>query len=311
MYMKIKTNNWIGLTGFLILILSSFNSCVKDRNYSATNFSQAGNVVDLPVSGLKTLAFDVTPTPQVVQIYVELGGPIPAKDVEVTLAYDQEGLDAYNIANSTELEKLPDSAFTITSLKTTIKRGDRLAFVEMTIVPNKVDLSGQYAIALKIADAQGITIAGNLGSVIYSVGVKNSYDGQYALKIKTVGWAAYGIADGVTYTYPSTIGLITSGASSVTLSTTSQPAFTNAGAVTGFGATQPQLIFDPVSNKLTNVVNLVPDDGRGRAFSMNPAVTDSRYDPDAKIIYAAYTMHQNGRPNQFIYDTLTYKGPRP
>jgi len=43
---------------------------------------------------------------------------------------------------------------------------------------------------------------------------------------------------------------------------------------------------------------------------LNPAVTDSRYDPATQTIYAAYEMTQNGRPNQFIYDTLVYRGPR-
>ena len=57
-------------------------------------------------------------------------------------------------------------------------------------------------------------------------------------------------------------------------------------------------------------MNLIPDDGRGRAFAINPAVTDSRYDPATKTIYAAYLMFQNGRPTQYIYDTLVYKGSR-
>ncbi|MBL0334798.1 MAG: hypothetical protein IPP73_05640 [Chitinophagaceae bacterium] len=66
--------------------------------------------------------------------------------------------------------------------------------------------------------------------------------------------------------------------------------------------------------RLVNVSNDIPDDGRGRAFRLNTAFTsptDSRYDPATKKIYAAYIMSQNGRPDQFIYDTLTYRGPRP
>jgi hypothetical protein len=80
---------------------------------------------------------------------------------------------------------------------------------------------------------------------------------------------------------------------------------------TAFGATSPKFTFDDATNKLIKVENIIPDDGRGRTLLLNPAITDSRYDPATKTIYAAFIMTQNGRPNQFFYDTLTYIGPRP
>ena len=82
------------------------------------------------------------------------------------------------------------------------------------------------------------------------------------------------------------------------------------GGIVTFGATSPRFIFDPSTNALVNVVNTTPDDGRGRVFTIDPAVTDSRYDPDTKTIYAAYLFKQNSRPDQHIYDTLNYVGPR-
>jgi hypothetical protein len=66
------------------------------------------------------------------------------------------------------------------------------------------------------------------------------------------------------------------------------------------------LTFDLATDKLLSVTNTTPDDGRGRAFEMNPAVTTSRYDPATKTIYAAYFLKQTGRPNLAIYDTLVY-----
>ena len=71
-----------------------------------------------------------------------------------------------------------------------------------------------------------------------------------------------------------------------------------------------QFTVEPNTDKLLSVVNLVPDDGRGRTFFLNPAVPDSRYDPATQTIYGAYEMTQNGRPNQFIYDALVYKAVR-
>jgi len=108
--------------------------------------------------------------------------------------------------------------------------------------------------------------------------------------------------------------MVTSGISSVTILTQetgdAQNAFDPDGNVLSFGATAPQYIFDPATDKLTDVKNLAPDDGRGRAFHLNPAVTDSRFDPTSRTIYAAYIMVQIGRPDQEIYDTLTYVSPR-
>ena len=151
------------------------------------------------------------------------------------------------------------------------------------------------------------------------ISVKNKYDGLYNLTIQTVGWAAYGIADGVTYQWPGapgkSIGLITASTNSLTLfdfvrSDNLQLAFSAAGSPTAFGATTPKFTFDLQTNKLISVDNTTPDDGRGGTLKLNPNVTDNRYDPNTKTIYAAYIKHQNGRPDQNIYDTLTYTGPR-
>ena len=293
------------------MIIASLSSCLKDRNYSATDFSQVKNVVDLPVNGFQAIALNIKPDPEVIKIYVELGGPLPNKDVEVTLAYDSVALDNYNTANGTDYVQLADSSFTLPSLKATIKKGDRLGYLTLSVISTKVDLSLAGALAFTIVDAQGISIANNLKSVIYSIGVKNKYDGQYSLNIKTSGWAAYGIADGVSNTLAS-IGMVTASANAVTFSGDLQPAFTAAGAQTAFGATRPIFTFDLVSNNLSDVSNDPGRvDSRNRQFHLNPAVTDNRYDPTTKKIYAAYIMTQNGRPNQRIYDTLTYTGPRP
>jgi hypothetical protein len=68
--------------------------------------------------------------------------------------------------------------------------------------------------------------------------------------------------------------------------------------------------FDPATDKMSSVINTTPDDGRGRTFRLNPAVTNSRYDPGTRKIYAAYLMTQNGRPDQEIYMEFSYIGPR-
>lgn len=143
---------------------------------------------------------------------------------------------------------------------------------------------------------------------------KNQYDARYHLRIKGVGWINFGIADTGSASWPGDLSLVTSGPNSVTFLTTEagnlQPAFTETGGPTGLAATIPQFTFDSVTNKLIDVTNLAPDDGRERSLMLNPAITDSRCDPAGKTIYASYVMSQNGRPPEYFYDTLTYAGPR-
>ena len=145
--------------------------------------------------------------------------------------------------------------------------------------------------------------------------IKNKYDGVYKLKVKTVGWAAYGIADGVSGTYTGYFNIITKGENSVTsystyrgddllAALTGGVGFTS--GYTAFGAIAPLFIFNNTTNKLTDVQNTYADDGRGRKLELNPAITDSRFDPATKTIYAAFIMKQTGRVNQYFYDTLTY-----
>jgi hypothetical protein len=208
-------------------------------------------------------------------------------------------------------------------LAVTIPKGSRDATVKLTVKPTNLT-GGDYAFAFSISSISdpGFVLSRNYKNIVTVVGVKNRYDGNYKLRIKTVGWAAYDIADGLTGTWPSnadktSIFMITSGSNSVKFFDTwgfgdyIQVAFTTglAGA-TGFGATAPKFIFNLETNELTNVVNDAAPDARNRAFRMNPAVTDSRYDPDQKKIFAAYIMSQDGRPDQYIYDTLTYVNSR-
>ena len=309
--MKIKLNKLIGLAAVALISLTGFNSCIKNHVAKETDFSKVTNVVDLPVNGFKAIALDIKPDPEAVKVYAELGGPLLNKDLVLTLALDQTAIDDYNTANGTSYVPLADSSYELPSLSITIPKGQRLGSLDLSIISTKVDLSVPAALAFKIVDAQGVAIADNLKVIVYSVGVKNKYDGQYSLTIETIGWGAYGIADGQTFTNPS-IGLVTASANAVTFSGDFQPAFTSDGGGTAFGATRPILTFDLSTDNLISVAN-DPNavDGRNRQFHLNPAVTDSRFDPATRTVYAAYIMTQNGRPDQQIYDTLSYTGPRP
>jgi hypothetical protein len=329
--MKISLNKSIQLLLSSLFLLAGLNSCVKNRNSLQIDYSQIQPIIELItnpnttggiVGGVNNLVFSPTPVAQEVRIYVNYAAPdFAPKDIIVTLAKDPAGLTAYNTANGSTLQFLPDSAYTVSALQTTIKQGQRLAYISVFITPSKVDLRNTYGLAFKITDAQGYKLSTNGMAVVFPLLVKNKYDGDYYLRINTVGWAAFGIADGVTYDWGNpgqgnSIGMITAGSNTVQFfdyygfGSSIQVAFTSGGAPTGFGATSPQFAFDLSTDKLISVVNTTPPDSRNRVFKINPAITTSRFDPSTKNIYAAYIMSQTGRPDQFIYDTLRYQSPR-
>jgi Domain of unknown function (DUF1735) len=325
---KMKLYNIKLATCSIALIAAGFTSCLKDDDYengaiqSLHTNGTPPKVIEIKltaadVSNFLVTSYDNSDNDTVVELVpVNLATKDAApQDLHVTLTTKQSLVDDYNTENGTAYGD-PSAFYTIEDGGVvTIPKGSHTGFLKVKFKPSDF-LGAEWAVGFEITSIteSGYTISGNLNKGIVSIAIKNKYDGNYTLTMKTVGWAAYGIADGDTYTWPSAVSMITSGPNSVTILTNEagpgQPGFTSDGGITAFGATAPQYIFDGATDKLVNVINLAPDDGRGRAFQLNPAVTDSRYDPATKTIYAAYLMTQTGRPNQEIYDTLIYVGPR-
>lgn len=317
-------------------IAFGMTGCLKDKGFDTNKYGindpdtqPVGVAFPLATKTKNTVALNAgTPTNQEVNeifyINLESGKPAPA-DIHVVVTLNDGLRTAYNTANGTSIVALPAAYYSISSLNVTIPAGKTGVNVPInfpTTVP--LDPSSSYGLGLTISSVDGnYRIASNMKNLFLEFTLKNKYDGNYVLRIKTVGWAAYSISDNLPGTWPSngdgtSIGMITGGPNSSRLydywgfDDFIQPAFgTNNATATGFGATAPRFTFNTATDALVNVSNDAPDDGRGRAFRLNTAITDSRYDPATKKIYAAYIMSQNGRPDQFIYDTLTYRGPRP
>jgi len=314
----------------------SMSGCLKDKGFDNHTYGindpdtqPAGVAFPLATHAKNTVALNAgTPTAQIVNdvLYVNLesGKPAPA-DIHVTITMNDALRTAYNTANGTAIAALPAAFYTVPTFNVVIPAGATGGQVPITF-PTTVpmDPSLSYGLGLTITAVDGnYKIASNMKDLFLEFTLKNKYDGNYVMRIKTVGWAAFGISDNLPGTWPSnsdgtSIGMITGGPNSSRLfdywgfDDFIQPAFTTGNAAgTGFGATAPRFIFNTATDALVDVVNDTPDDGRGRKFRINPAVSDSRYDGSSKKIYAAYIMSQNGRPDQFIYDTLTYRGPRP
>lgn len=251
--------------------------------------------------------------------FIRLAADQPApEDIQVELELVPALLTQFNTATGSHYAQPAANLFKFGSgLTVTIPKGSREAGLSFTTKPSAL-VGPEYGFGIRIKSVSNpkYVISGNHNNAVIRVGVRNKYDGEYTLKIKTAGWSAYSISENTPLTYPEAVDMVTATANSVTLFShythnILQPAFDATGSPTQFGAASPLFTFDPATDKLVSVTNTTPDDGRGRAFAMNPAVTDSRYDPATRTIYAAYFLKQNGRPNLAIYDTLIYIGPRP
>jgi hypothetical protein len=309
---------------FFLLLATVFVSCVKkdDMYKETTDESARKEVLQLMGAGeLTQFARDVKPTNDTFVLIdlrrypnteAELNQPLTVK-----LQSSPTLIDDYNTANGTSLVELPAASYTLLDdiNAVTFQPGEAIKEVKISVDQSQLDLSQAYALAFSVADPGVAVINSSLKDGIYNIGVKNKYDGNYTMDMTLKGWGAYGISDGPTLTWPSNVQFVTNGAASVTMTndatgTNLQPAFTSAGDITQFGATNPQFTFDPNTDQLIDVDNLTPDDGRGRDFHINAAAGPSYFDPATRSVVLHYIMVQTGRPDQTIDITLTYVGPR-
>lgn len=291
-------------------------SCLKDKEYEDQEYGIQGVEIKgvgivQSVAGLSYGLVSQTASQTINGPVIALFADDKAtEDIHVTLTLNP------TIVADNDLVLLPTSAYAINT-DVVIPAGQKSVVVPITFPDaSTLDATQPYGLGFTISSvASGYTIATNMKDVVIAFNIKNRFDGEYSLKMQHLGWLAYGIWDGPSLTYPDNFGIVTAGANSFTLENYArgdenlQPGFTTTPAATGFGAAAPIFTFD-ADNKLINVDNLLPDDGRGRDFTINGAVTTSRFDPTDRTIYAAYIMSQTGRPPFYIYDTFTYIGPR-
>lgn len=313
-------------TSLVTFLILTQTSCLKDKLNNSNPAAGSNNVVEFQNSSIPVSYTSIYPqynnsllwNPDTSGFNINFNytgaEATTPQDIKITIAIDTAALNAFNTDQSANDTTPPADAYSFATT-VTIPKGSRSATIYCNVtLTADWDYSKSYALPLTITSASYGVISTNFGTAIYTISGRNKYDGSYSFREKLVGWGTYGIDDGTTYTWPNNIGFVTAGAASNTTSDKNegalQLAFTSSGGSTGFGATTPLFTFDPTSNAITSVANTTPNDGRDRTLYLNPAVTDSRYDPSTGTIYAAYIMTQTGRPLQYIYDTLVYQGTR-
>lgn len=318
---------FLGVALLSVGVMSCKDSDFEDgKIQSVDNHGKVQKIISTAASATANTEFAllaVDPTTDEAEyglIPVVLNSKDPApEDIHITMVPAPDSLDSYNFVNDEAYDLAGADgtpAFTLVDDGVvTIPKGSFVGYLKIKAISHDY-FGSNAAFAYKIESVKepGYIVSGNHNFGIVVLIAKNKYDGKYNLNITTSGWSAYGISDDVPGDY-GTIEFWTTGASSNTIYIPGngllQPAFDDTGAKTAFGAAEPIFVFDD-TDKLIDVHNGIPDDGRGRDFYLNPAASDTMnlYNADKGVIYADYYMVQNGRPDQHIVATLTYEGPR-
>jgi hypothetical protein len=277
-----------------LLAVISLDSCLKNGQFY-TDFASAASSVELPLAastsnGITAFAYPPSVTSVTLPVYVNVASVNPpGSSTTVSLAKDTAGLSAYNAANGTNYQPIPDSAYSISSWNLTIPAGKRLDSVNVTIQLSKLNLANAYVFPVTIKTASLPIEQWN--HLFYYVAVKNQWDGVY-------GFKGYTLRAGDAARTGNFVGqqmtLLTSGSNSVNFATLQLWA-----DLSGVGIGNPQLTIDG-SNNVTIASS-------GGAF--NAPGYASHYDPGTRTFYISFSWGA-GPAARLATDTLTYLHPR-
>jgi hypothetical protein len=111
------------------------------------------------------------------------GTEVAPQDIKLGIAVDAEALAKFNAAAPTTGDDtylpLVASAYSVPT-EVTIKKGERRAVFQVEVtLPLTFNFDENYALPLSIKSTTTGIISGNFGSVLYRIGGKNQYDGDY------------------------------------------------------------------------------------------------------------------------------------
>jgi len=224
-------------------------------------------------------------------------------------------IDDYNNANGTSFVPLPDSAYTILGdlNNITFKAGEAIKEIRIRLDKSKLDLSEQYALGFNLVSVgTGAVINSSLSNGLYSIGVKNQYDGHY----QVTGNMVDAVNAALTGNYPMDAYLVTAGPNSVYLVDNAiggvYHSILNNGSLSYYGSFGIEIFFDPSGNgKVTSVINVYGQPaGNGRSAQLAADGTN-QFNVATKNMDIKYLMLQPGTTVRTTFDEhFKYLGPR-
>lgn len=313
-----------------LTLITGFTSCLKDRaeigdkpqniiEFYTTDSYVSGVNSQYAVYGKQYVAgapgsFDVT---------VSYSGTDTApQDITVEVAVDPDALAKYNtkataIGDDT-YDALPTTYYEIPTKTVVIKKGQRRATFPVNVsITSSFDFSKNYALPLTIKSATMGTVSGNFGSVLYAVGAKNKFDGEYKVEGTMVDLAN----SSITGKYPLNYYLKTLTASTDALYDLGRKNYFHSilsgTDVSVYGDFAPVFTFDDSGN-ITKVVNFYgqPAASNGRSAQLDPSGDNKFISGTPGTVGSKfkvkYVLLQPGSTVRTTFDeTYTYVGSTP
>jgi hypothetical protein len=295
-----------------ILVCLFFTSCLKDDSLtlntglsnSVIEFGNTGSISTQP-TGMAAPRYSIDLGSLSVggeasfNVNVDYAGADKApQDITVTIDEDESLLPIYDSAhiadNASYIAPPADLFENGFPLTITIPKGQLFGQATIKVkLPADYDFTASYALPLKITDASTGEISRNFGAVLYSLNVRNLYDGIYDLH-GTITREGDTVLSGKT---SGQISMTTTGPYSIQYDYHPWHGGSSVGGIDGL-----TLTVDPTTNKV-KVTSLT-----------NPAVTnlpsyDNHYDPTSRTFFVSYYWG-TGPTNRAATDTLVYTGPR-
>jgi len=310
------------LSALVVATVAGLAGCVKENDFFGDKGGDesAPSIVKIMGADQEIIVYarDVNPAIDTF-ILIDLrrdvhGAAALNKPLTVKLELHPTLISDYNTAHGSTYIPLPASAYTLLDdlNNITFAPGEVAKAIRIRVNKNLLDLSEQYALGFKISEVgPGGIISSDRRNVLYSIGIKNAYDGKYQLRFAFYHPTASPNYDNAT----TTVELHTSGPNSVKIY---MPMFggyyhpiLNGGTLTAFGAQEPN--FTIGANNAVTVQNVFP--GAVTFYTMAQGY-NSRYDPATKTIYAKFGYNYgaggafNPSTTREWTDTLIYIGPR-
>jgi hypothetical protein len=309
----------------VLLAIGSLSSCLKNTG-PVEDFGQSPALVGFQYIGSQAAPFieAILPNPDdtiAMEVTLSVAALTLSSPVTVHLAVDQPTLDLYNADTTTSsfptvYTMLPSDQYTLTGIASdgtvTINPGQQIVSVTIHVAGDQVDFTKDNALAFKLTDAKGATIATNLSGVVFLFTLKNIYDGHYTIDASST--LVDGFNPALTGKYPLDVDLVTLGKYSVGMYDIARGGFVhtilNGTSISYYGGFGVQFNFDPTGNgNVISVVNYYGQGNNNRAGQL-VATGINTFDFATRTLSVTYLMLQGGAPRTTFTEVYDYVGPR-
>lgn len=307
-----------------------FNSCLKDKLNTDWTSDLAGKMyAEIPNPGKQSSTITPDATDQDIKFLVNIAtDALPTSDITMTVAIDPLALSVFNAANKAAYLAANNNdstgfirfkifpSMTIVNPSVVIKAGTRNNYVHVTLKSaNLLNLTTSWMVPITITTVSGgVTIADNKKTILIATPIANKWEGKY--KLQTGSTFVDVLNAGYLINFPATMALETAGPFTVNvkdltggLPTQYAREFNAAGSGSYYGSWCPVFQIDPVTNKVTSVVNYYGQPAsNGRSGQIDPAGVNT-YNPVTKTFDVSYFVLQPGTTVRLkFHDILLYSG---